>query len=115
MKKLLGVLVLLGAFHITTVHAEEPQAAPAIEAPVELSGSEQAVMKLQEAEKKIPMELPTMMGMILMLVSEIAMRVYPTAKPKSWLLLLALGLDAIAGICKKLSGLANNVGKELKQ
>lgn len=69
---------------------------------------------LQKVNDKIPLGVPGWIMMIATLVIELLMRFMPTAQPRSILLLLAVGLNLIASIFTKSSGLLDSVAQNLK-
>lgn len=81
---------------------------------VQKSGLESAVGTIQEAEKKIPVEIPAWLLGSLIFAIELGARAVPTSKPKSLLLLLSQGLSALGSILTKLSALLDKLLQNLK-
>lgn len=70
---------------------------------------------LKKAEQSLPVSLPTAALTILGVLSEIGMRVWPTAKPKSWFLVLSSVFGILGSIFSKVSGLLDNVAQNVKE
>jgi hypothetical protein len=86
------------------------------------SGLEHIIALIAGLADKIPGGIPAALASVLGIVSEIAMRLWPTAKPKSWLLLVAKIGHLIADLCRgaaalveKASGLLDNVAQNIKE
>jgi len=83
--------------------------------PASQDKAQAVVQVLKEADSKIPAALPNWLLIISpFLVSEVGMRLIPTAKPKSWFLALAAGLSIIGSIFVKISGLIDSFAQNLK-
>ena len=70
---------------------------------------------LKDIEGKIPLSLPAAAAILIALLSELALRVWPSKKPKSLLLLVSLVLGKTGSICTKLSGLLDQVVQNIKE
>jgi hypothetical protein len=99
------------------VYAQDPAVAPsaAPAAPViAQSGGEKAVAALKDVDSKIPVSIPAWILGSVAAVAEVGLRLYPSAKPKSLLLLIALGFSLIGSIFSKASGLLDSIAQNVK-
>jgi hypothetical protein len=71
-------------------------------------------MDLMSIVGKIPADLPAWIMWVLPFILEFILRAWPTVKPKSLLLAVAVGLKAVAVGAEKLSVLADKIGQNLK-
>lgn len=69
---------------------------------------------LKEVEGKIPVSLPLAATILIALLSEVALRIFPTKKPKSLLLLVSSVLGVIGSISTKISNLLDQVVQNIK-
>jgi hypothetical protein len=75
-----------------------------------------AMLAIGQISSKLPADLsPSMLAIISFLISEIGLRLYPTAKPKSMFLLGAMILKGLSDLLSKLSGLFDKIGQNLKE
>jgi hypothetical protein len=96
------------------VFAQDAQPVAVQAAPVVESGGQKAVAVLKDVESKIPVSIPAWILGSIAAVAEVGARLYPTAKPKSLLLLIALGFNLIGSIFSKASGLLDSVAQNVK-
>lgn len=78
------------------------------------SATSDVVSFLGNIESQIPVSLPAAAVIILALLSEIALRVFPTKKPKSLLLVVSAVLGKLGSIFTKVSGLLDQVIQNIK-
>lgn len=110
-------ILLILAFS-ACVYAEDaaiaPTMAPAAPA-IAQSGGEKVVAALKDADSKVPVSIPAWILGSIAAVAEVGLRLYPTAKPKSLLLLIAMGFSLVGSIFGKLSGLVDSVAQNVKE
>ncbi len=126
MKKLLSLFVLMFVFifmfHVKNVaFAQEAVAEVANQEasqPVAVAasnGGEKAVAVLKEVDSKIPDSIPPwLVGVASFFIGDVGLRLFPTAKPKSLILLIAAIFGLLGSIFSKLSGLADNLVQNVK-
>ena len=74
----------------------------------------QDVPVLNQIDNLMPTSLSPMIIMAIVFVLELVMRAWPTAKPKSFLILISSSLRFISSITLKLSDLADKVIQNIK-
>ncbi len=126
MKKFILALVLVTASFGGVAFADEPSvahgqvavAAPAqsTEAPKEEAKQEEnsIISALKKVDEKIPLGLPGWVLLATTFLVELLMRFVPTSKPRSVLILLALGMNLLGSIFMKLSSLLDKIAQNVK-
>ena len=124
MKKLFMIVGLLLAFTITT-NASEPVKASttsttlavvAVASPASTVTPEpKALSVVKKIDKAIPADLAVWIIAALAFLAELLMRVFPTVKPKSLLLLVSAIFVSIGSIFSKLSGLLDKIAQNIKE
>lgn len=119
MKALLMIAVLAMAGTMLTpnfVFADDPVAvsAPAVEQPAPVPFGDKVVGELKAVDQKIPDAIPPVAIGVLVFLIEAGARLYPSAKPKSLLLLVASIFGLIGSIFSKISGLLDGIVQNIK-
>lgn len=110
MKSLYFILIILFAFTVMAEPSPVPSALPdvVIEAPAVLS-------LLDKVEKAIPVDVAGWLLLAIGFGTELLVRLIPSAKPRSVLLLASSVLSKIASIFSKSSSLLDKVVQNVKE
>lgn len=77
--------------------------------------AEEPADKVNAVAAQIPTELPVWALVAAGLLAEAVMRLWPTAKPKSFLLMGAKLLKSVSDLLEKASGLVDKVAQNVKE
>ena len=112
------IMVLMFSFAVFAQDAQPvaTAAAPAVAATAQpvLDGAQKAVDTLKAVDAKVPVSLPATALAVIAFISEVGLRIYPTAKPKSLFLLVAAALGLVGSIFTKLSQFLDGIVQNLK-
>lgn len=100
-----------GVFFAASMAFADTAGVPAVAA----SGVPVVVGKVQSFADMIPSEIPLWLVTVIGFVSELLMRFIPTAKPRSWLVLISALFNAIGSVFGKASAFLDKFAQNLKQ
>lgn len=109
----LCLMVFLVEFHLKNV-AFAADAAVAVEQPAPVPLGDKVVGELKAVDSKIPDSIPPVAVGVLVFLIEAGARLYPSAKPKSLLLLVSSVFGLIGSIFSKVSGLLDGLVQNIK-